>query len=218
MTQTRRILGMTAALATAALVFSIASLQAQTTQKQSGSGKPNTTPAPTPAPLPPSFIIGPDDVLTVNVWNAKEVSGDVVVRPDGKITLPVGNDIVASGLTVDELKEKVTTELKRGFYDDPTVFIQVKTINSRTVSITGMVNKPGRYPLTGPMTVVQLISAAGGLLEFADQKHIVLISGSLKAKDGQPMSFQINYKELLQRKNLSKNNPELRPGDSIIVP
>ena len=216
MTQTRRILGIAAALATAALVFCSATpSQAQTAKPATPDTKPKTTPA--PAPLPADFVLGPDDILTINVWNAKEVSGDVVVRPDGKITLPVGNDIVASGLTVDELKEKVTAELKRGFYEDPTVFIQVKAVNSRFVTITGQINKPGRYALTGPMTLLQLISSAGGLQEFADQKNILLISATLKAKDGQPMTFKINYKELSEGKNAAKNNPELRPGDQIII-
>lgn len=213
MTQTRRILGITAALAAAAFVLSATPSQAQTAKP----GTPDTKPTPTPVPVPAGFTLGPDDVVTISVWNAKEVSGDVVVRPDGKITLPVGNDIVASGLTVDELKEKVTAELKRGFYEDPTVSIQVKAINSRFVTITGNIGKPGRYALTGPMTVLQLISSAGGLTEFANQKNILLISATLKAKDGQPMTIKINYKELSEGKNPSKNNPELRPGDQIIV-
>ena len=174
-------------------------------------------PVPSPTAPLPSYIIGPDDVLVVNVWNEPKVSGDVIVRPDGKITLPVGQDIVASGLTVDELKQKVTEELKKGFFDDPTVFIQVKQINSRRVYITGLVAKPGAYALTGPMTILQLITAAGGLDEFADKKRIRIISATVKAKDGGPMSWVINYKELLDGKNLAKNNIELRPGDQVIV-
>jgi polysaccharide export outer membrane protein len=114
------------------------------------------------------------------------------------------------------LKAKVTDELKR-FYEQPDVFIQVKQINSRRVFITGSVGKPGPYALTGPMTVVQLISMAGGLLEFADAKNIMLISATLKAKDGQPLTYRINYEDLVKGRNVAKNNVELRPGDQLIV-
>jgi polysaccharide biosynthesis/export protein len=170
----------------------------------------------TPSTPPPSYIIGPDDVLAINVWQAKDVSGDVIVRPDGKITLSVGNDIVASGLTTEELKAKVTDELKK-FYEQPDVFIQVKQVNSRRVFITGSVGKAGPYPLTGPMTIVQLISMAGGLQEFADAKNIMVISGTLKGADGQPLTYKVNYDELLKGKNVAKNNIELRPGDTVMV-
>ena len=173
-----------------------------------------TKPAP-PAP-PPSYIIGPDDVLTISVWREPDASGEVIVRPDGKITLKIGNDIVASGLTTDELKEKVTTELKR-FYDDPTVFVQVKTINSRRVCITGAVARQGCYPLTGPMTVLHLVSAAGGLQEFADKKNLMLISATLKDRNGKSLTYRINYDDLSQGKNVDKYNIELRPGDQVIV-
>lgn len=181
-------------------------------------GVPNgveLTPPPPPAPLP-NYVIGPDDVLTISVWREPDASGEVIVRPDGKVTLKIGNDVMASGLTTDELKEKVTAELKR-FYDDPTVFVQVKTINSRRVYITGAVSRQGFYPLTGPMTVLQLIAAAGGLQEFADKKNIMLISATLKDKNGQPLTYRINYEDLAKGKNIAKNNIELRPGDQVIV-
>lgn len=180
-----------------------------------GSKSAASLPPPSPAP---SYIIGPEDILTVSVWNEKNVSGDMIVRPDGKVTLPgVGNDIMASGLTVDELKAKVVEELKTKYFESPDVSIQVREIRSRRVYITGAVNKPGVYALIGPMNVNQLITTAGGLLEFADKKNITLISATLKAKDGSAATFRINYEELRQGKNLAKNNMELRPGDQLIV-
>jgi len=172
-------------------------------------------PAPPPAP-PPDYVIGPGDALTIKLWKQDEASGDVVVRPDGKITMPMGNDIVASGLKPEELKAKVTEEMKK-FFEDPIVTIQVKQINSRIVYITGAVGKPGPYALTGPMTVLQLIAIAGGLAEFADKKNIMLMSGSLKDKNGQPLSYKMNYDDLSKGKNPAKNNIELRPGDTVIV-
>jgi polysaccharide export outer membrane protein len=85
------------------------------------------------------------------------------------------------------------------------------------VYVTGAVNKQGAFPLTGPMTVLQLIAAAGGLEEFADSKNIMLISGTQKGRDGQPLSYRINYNDISKGKNLAKYNIELRPGDTLIV-
>jgi polysaccharide biosynthesis/export protein len=192
----------------AALAVSATAIHAQTPpQRTSVPATTGSKPAQQEV-APPSYIIGSDDVLVVTVWGARDVSGEVIVRPDGKITLPVGNDIVASGLTTEELKSKVTDELKR-FYEQPDIFIQVKQINSRRVFITGSVGKAGPYALTGPMTIVQLIAMAGGLSEFADAKNIMVIRGT--------QTFRVNYEELLKGKNIPKNNIELRPGDTVMV-
>jgi len=216
MVRTKRLIGITATMAIAAMLMSAAA-SAQTTQRQSKPPAAGTKgPTPPPAPPAPNYVIGVNDVLTIQIWRETDVSGDVVVRPDGKITLHVGNDIVAAGLTTDELKAKVTEERKK-FYEEPAVTIQVKQINSRTVFITGQVNKPGPYVLSGPMTVVQLIAVAGGLLEFADKKHVMLVSGSLKDKKGEPLTYMINYDEMSKGKNVAKYNIELRPGDQVIV-
>ena len=114
---------------------------------------------------PSGYVIGPDDVLTVIVWREKEMSGEAVVRPDGKISLPLINDIQAMGLTPDQLRATVTDAAKR-FVEEPTVTVVVKQINSRKVFITGQVGKPGAYPLNGSTTVLQLIAMAGGVAEY----------------------------------------------------
>ena len=218
MTFNRRIKSLPVAIAALTSLVWATNLAAQVITQRPGvpAGVENKLPVPPPpAPLP-NYVIGPDDVLTVTVWREADVSGEVIVRPDGKITMKIGDDIVASGLTTDQLKEKVTTELKR-FFDDPTVFIQVKAINSRRVYITGAVNRQGFYPLSGPMTILQLIAAAGGLEEFADKKNIMLISATLKDRNGQPLTYRINYDDLMNGKNVAKNNIELRPGDQVIV-
>ena len=204
--------GVALTVAVSASVVSAQIVQRTGTPAQVASKQP---PPPPPAP-PPDYVIGPGDALTIKIWKQDEASGDVVVRPDGKITLPVGNDIVASGLKPDELKAKVAEEMKK-FFEDPVVTIVVKQINSRNVFITGAVNKPGPYILMGPMTVLQLITVAGGLLEFADKKNVMLVSGSLKDAKGQPLSYKINYDDMSKGKNMSKNNIELRPGDTVIV-
>lgn len=171
-------------------------------------------PAPSPAgvPTPPDYVIGPDDVLSVLYWREKDMSADVTVRPDGKITLPLLNDIAAAGLTPDQLREMLTAAAKK-YVEEPSITVLVKAINSRKVFLTGQVAKVGPYPLTASMTVMQLIATAGGLLEYADGKNIVV----LRTEAGRQIAFRVNYKDLLDRKNL-KQNIELRPGDTVIVP
>jgi len=161
---------------------------------------------------PPDYVIGPEDQLSVVFYRDKDMSADVVVRPDGKISLPLLNDIQASGLTPDQLRAKVSQEAKR-FVQDPNATVVVRQINSRKVFITGAVEKPGTYPLIGPTTVLQLIATAGGVKEYADSKKIIIIR-----KDGATQStFNFNYKEVISRKNMPQNI-ELRPGDTIVVP
>jgi polysaccharide export outer membrane protein len=178
----------------------------------SGAKPPAGVTVPAGVPTPPDYVIGPDDLLTVVFWREKELSGDVAVRPDGKITLPLLNDVQASGLTPEQLRAEITTAAAK-FVTDPTVSVVVKTMNSRKVYITGMVMKVGPYPLVGPTTVMQLIATAGGLQEFADEKNITI----LRNENGRQVAFRFNYKDVLKRKNL-KQNIELKPGDTIIVP
>ncbi len=161
---------------------------------------------------PAGYIIGPEDVLVFNFWREKDLSTEVTVRPDGRITLPLLNEFEAAGLTPDQLREKVMAVADR-YVQDPNLTIIVKTINSRRAYITGMVNKPGPYALMSPTTVVQLIAMAGGLQDYADKKNIVI----MRTENGKAVSYRFNYKEVIDRKNL-KQNIELKPGDTVIVP
>ena len=161
---------------------------------------------------PPDYVIGPEDQLTIVFYRDKDMSADVVVRPDGKISLPLLNDIQASGLTPDQLREQITREAKR-YVQDPNATVVVRQINSRKVFITGAVEKPGTYPLIGPTTVLQLIATAGGVKEYADSKKILII----RKEGGAQATFDFNYKEVVGRKNMQQNI-ELRPGDTIVVP
>ena len=162
---------------------------------------------------PPGYVIGPEDVLSILFWREKDLSSDVIVRPDGMISLPLLNDIHAAGLTTDQLREKVMTEANK-FVEDPNATIVVKQINSRKVYITGQVAKPGSYPLAGPMTVLQLIAMAGGLLEYANRERISIMRTDEK---GNPVAYSFNYNWVIDRKNL-RQNIELKPGDTILVP
>jgi len=182
------------------------------------SGKAAATRAGVPAavapavPIPTEYIIGADDVMSVVFWRDKELSADVTVRPDGKISLPLLNDIQAAGLTPAQLKDRISEEAKK-YVEDPNVTVEVKAINSRKVFITGEVRKPGPYPLTGSATVLQLISIAGGLGDYAKGEKITIV----RAEGGKQTSFRFNYKEVLNQKKLAQNI-ELKPGDTIIVP
>jgi polysaccharide export outer membrane protein len=162
--------------------------------------------------VPPGYVIGPDDVLEVSFWKDADLSREVVVRPDGKIALPLLNDVQAAGLTPEQLRDAVLQEAKR-FVEDPNPSVVVKAINSRKVFITGQVAKPGAYPLNGEMSVMQLIALAGGLTEFAKAKDIVV----MRHEAGQPVAYAFNYKEIVQRKRLAQNIA-LRPGDTVVVP
>jgi polysaccharide export outer membrane protein len=173
----------------------------------------NAAPAiPAAAPVPTDYVIGPDDVLTVIFWREKDLSGDVAVRPDGRISLPLLNEVDAAGLTPEQLRVKLT-EKAGDLLEDPNVTVVVKAINSRRVFITGQVAKPGPYPLMGPLTIAQLITVAGGVQEYADAKNITI----LRTEKGRSLSFRFNYDEVKRGKKLQQNI-ELKPGDTVIVP
>jgi len=164
---------------------------------------------------PADYVIGPEDVLTVVFWKDKDISGDVTVRPDGKISLPLINEIQAAGLTPEQLRQNVLKGATKFFTDEPTVSVTVKQINSRKVYITGSVAKPGPYPLLEKMNVIQLIAQAGGLAEFADKKHIRLIRAE-KRPDGLNSQLEINYDDILKGRSLQQL-VELKPGDTVMV-
>jgi polysaccharide biosynthesis/export protein len=161
---------------------------------------------------PSDFVIGPDDVLTIVFWREKDLSGDVTVRPDGKISLPLLNDVQAAGLTPEQLRDVVTVEARR-YFDDPNPTIVVKQINSRRVFITGKVQKPGPYPLTGPTTVLQLIAMAGGLRDFSNANDIVI----MRNENGRALNLPFNYNDVIKRKAV-RQNIDLKPGDTVVVP
>ena len=164
------------------------------------------------APIPPDYTIGPDDVLVVVFWRQKDLSGEVAVRPDGKITLPLLNDVHAAGLTPDQLRQALI-ERASPFIEEPTATVIVKQVNSRKVFITGNVAKPGPYPLTHSMNVLQLIAVAGGLQEFTNGKNIAI----MRTEGGRPTAYRFNYEDVRNRKNL-RQNIELKPGDTVVVP
>lgn len=160
----------------------------------------------------PGFTIGPEDVLGVIVWREADVTGEVTVRPDGMITLPLIRDVRAAGLTPQELADRVQT-LLREYITDASVTVVVRQMNSRKVFITGEVGKPGAYPLTSSMTVMQLIAVAGGLTEYAEGKSISV----MRVEGGQTKTFPFDYRNVASGKKPGQNIL-LRPGDTVVVP
>jgi polysaccharide export outer membrane protein len=172
------------------------------------------TPPPVPIGVTPpaDYVVGPEDVLTIVFWRERDMSADVVVRPDGRISLPLLNDVDVAGLTPDQVRERVTEGAKR-FVEEPNATVVVKQINSRKVYITGSVERPGPFPLLRPTTILQLISLAGGLKEFAKAGDISVV----RTEGTQQTFFQFNYDDVKNRKNLTQNIL-LKPGDTVIVP
>jgi len=140
------------------------------------------------------------------------MSTDARVRPDGRISLPLINEVVAAGLTPEELQKRVTEESAK-YMEDASITIVVREINSLKVFITGEVTKPGTYPITSATTVMQLISLAGGLREYANSKNIMI----MRKEGDKQTSLKFNYKEVAAGKNL-KQNIDLKPGDTVVVP
>ena len=206
-----------AAAAVIAAALSLIPSTSALAQTKSGpaAGKGAPPAAVTAAPgvaVAPDYVIGSDDVLSVVFWRDKELTADVAVRPDGNISIPLINDVHAAGLTPAQLKDRIAEEAKK-YIEDPSVTVVVKEIKSRKVFITGEVKKPGPYPLTSDMTVLQLISIAGGLGDYAKGEKISIV----RNEGGKPQAFKFNYKEVLGGKKLTQNIA-LRPGDTIIVP
>jgi polysaccharide export outer membrane protein len=164
------------------------------------------------ATLPPNYVIGPDDVLGIVFWGDEGLSGDVVVRPDGKISVPLLHDIQAAGLTPEALRDSLIKAGSR-YLESPNATVVVRQINSRKVFITGRVARSGPYVVTAPTTVLQLIALAGGLTDWAREDQIVV----MRTENGRQVRHRFNYDEVREGKKLQQNIV-LEPGDTVVVP
>lgn len=173
----------------------------------------NATPdVPTAKPVGSEYVIGAQDVLSISVWKEPDLSQSVPVRPDGKISLPLLNDVQAAGLTPMQLAQELTAKLQK-FISAPQVSVIVTAVNSQRVYILGEVARPGAMPLLGDMTVMQAISNAGGLSQFANAKGIYV----LRAQNGAQQRLPFNYKQAIKGGNGGQDIP-LKAGDTIVVP
>jgi polysaccharide biosynthesis/export protein len=166
---------------------------------------------PVPQELPSDYVIGADDQLRISVWNEPNLSEMVPVRPDGKISMPLLNDIPAAGLTPLQLKDSITEKLKK-YISDPRVTVVVAAMNSRRIFVTGEVTRSGPMPLLPHMTVLQALAQAG-FTQFANLKAIYL----LRTENGMQRKISFNYKEVVKGNHPEQNIP-LKPGDTVVVP
>jgi len=157
------------------------------------------------------YVIGPEDILAVNVWKEPEISRNVPVRPDGKISLPLIGDIEASGFTPTKLQGDIKKRLE-AYMTDPEVTVIVQEVKSLKFNIVGEIAKPGSYALSQSMTVLDAIALAGGLRDFAKQKEIYILRVSDK---GSHFRMPFNYKDVIKGK---KGDLELQPRDTVVVP
>jgi polysaccharide export outer membrane protein len=158
------------------------------------------------------YVIGPEDMLYINVWREEALTRTILVRADGKISLPLVDDVQAAGLTPLQLKQNLTEKLKQ-FIDNPNVSVVVTEANSFKVYVTGEVRTPGVYRLKSETTLLQIIPMAGGFTDWANQKKIMII----RKEGGKEKRITANYKKILEGDD-PKSNIVLKPGDTIVVP
>jgi polysaccharide biosynthesis/export protein len=158
----------------------------------------------------PEYVIGPEDVLHIAVWKENDLTATLPVRPDGKISLPLLNDVQASGLTPQQLADSVTEKLRK-YIADPRVTVVVTAINSKRIYLVGEVSHVGATPMLPNMTVLQALSSAG-INQFAKTKGIYV----LRMENGKQQKLPVNYRKLV--KGDVQQNYVLQPGDTIVVP
>jgi polysaccharide export outer membrane protein len=190
--------------------------QEQTPNPPANQAKPEadkkiaTAPTPTTAGAPVdsgSYKIGPADVLSIRVWNEAEFSGPVAVHEDGKITLPLVGDLQAGGKTPNEVQDIIADSLKK-YVVKPLVTVTVQEVGSKRYFMDGLVARPGEYPLVVPTTILEAISKAGGLQDFANAKKIYVLRSDKQ--------IYFNYKDVIRGKHMEQNI-KLEPNDHIVV-
>ncbi len=168
---------------------------------------------PTPSAASDEFVIGPGDVLAINVWKEAEISRVMPVRSDGRISLPLIGELQTSGLTTRQLEAEITKRLK-DYVADPSVTVVVQEIKSQKINVLGMVARPGSYVITNSLTVLDAIALAGGFRDFAKQKSIYVLRQNA---DGTQARLPFNYKEVIKGVNVAQNL-KLQPQDTVVVP
>lgn len=160
-----------------------------------------------------SLLIGPEDILVIDVWKEPEISRTIPVRPDGKISLPLAGELQASRLTPGQLQTEISQKLQ-AFISEPEVTVMVQEVKSRRFNILGQVARPGSYQLTNVMTILDAIAVAGGLRDFAKRKSIYLLRPN---QDGTQTRIPFNYKNAVKGVD-PQQNIKLASLDTIIVP
>jgi len=159
----------------------------------------------------PDYVIGPEDVLHIAVWKESDLTATLPVRPDGKISLPLLNDVQAAGLTPMQLADSLTEKLKK-YVASPRVTVVVSSINSKRIFMVGEVGHAGPLPMLPNMTVLQALSSAG-MSQFANTKKIYV----MRMQNGKQEKLPVNYRKLVKGEQMEQNYI-LQPGDTIVVP
>ncbi len=209
------------------VAFSASSWGQAATSSQSGAGPGNAATAASAAQpdstarnkhADDTYVIGNDDVLSINVWKEPDLTREVPVRSDGRISLPLVGEMRAAGRTPAQLEQDLTAALK-GYITDPQVTVIVQVINSRKFNILGQVNKPGSYPLTADTTIVDAIALAGGFKDFAKKKSMYIVRMDA---NGAEIRIGFNYENFIKGRNAkgkhAAHNIQLKPHDTIVVP
>src|SRR6266568_9366499 len=183
----------------------------KTASSAASSSKATTQPREPLSIAGPDYVIGADDALHISVWKEPDLTNTLPVRPDGKISMPLLDDVQAAGLTPMQLANSLTEKLKK-FIADPRVTVVVTQMNSQRIYVLGEVTHTGAMPLTHNMTVLQAIASAG-FTQFANTKGIYI----LRTDGGKQQKFPFNYKQVVKGEDMSQNI-QLRPGDTIVVP
>jgi polysaccharide export outer membrane protein len=195
------------AMATLLLSGGMALAQDATTAPPAAASVPDTA-----LPMSSSdYVIGPEDVLHVAVWKEADLTATLPVRPDGKISLPLLNDVQAAGLTPMQLADSITEKLKK-YVASPRVTVVVSQINSKRIYLVGEVGHTGAIPMLPNMTVLQALSSAG-MTQFANTKKIYV----MRTQNGKQVKLPVNYKKLVKGEQMEQNYV-LQPGDTVVIP
>jgi polysaccharide export outer membrane protein len=158
------------------------------------------------------YRIQPGDLLTISVWKETDLQGDVLVRPDGGLSFPLAGEHMAAGHTVEELRQAIDEKLRK-YIPDPVVTVSVKGIGGYRVYVVGKVSRPGEYPFSRPLDVMQSLSLAGGATPFADVNDIVI----LRREGDRQVSIPFRYDDVARGRKLGQNIL-LKSGDTVVVP
>jgi polysaccharide export outer membrane protein len=163
---------------------------------------------------PASYQVNPGDVLLVFVWNEKDLTQEVLVRPDGTISIPLAGQVAAGGLSVVEIEKNLTDALTKYMKDKPSVTVAIKETKGYNIYVLGKVNRPGQFPIVQPTDVMQALAMAGGLNTFAAESGINVLR---RAKDGSQKAIRFRYNDVKSGDEL-QTNILLQSGDIVVVP
>jgi polysaccharide export outer membrane protein len=158
------------------------------------------------------YLIQPGDIIEISVWHEPDLTREVLVRPDGGISLPLAGNLNIEGHTVSQVSNAVTERLAK-YIPDPTVTVSIKQLTGNRIYVLGRVQRPGEFQMIRPLTIMQALSMAGGLTPYADEKEILVLRGN----EPNQQSFPFNYKEVERGESLGQNI-QLQAGDVVVVP